>query len=162
MSNLNRAARRAAERELLTKVQTTSTEENVHAVFLDDDALKDFNEFMKAKSKPIEGANENGKQFLENLEASEAAAKKSAKKVYNADDIQILDEAPIPATSLHYDLLVKLKDCMSVLQVGQSIKIPHNETLRQRVYDFNKLYFPEKKYSVYDGGDNFIVFLNNK
>jgi hypothetical protein len=81
---------------------------------------------------------------------------------YTVDDIQIVDDAPIPMLGLNYDILTKLKHSMTILQVGQTIKLPKDERLRSSVYLLNKQHFSDKRFSVYEINDNYIVFLNNK
>ena len=79
---------------------------------------------------------------------------------YSVDDI-IIDEDVIPIKGVKYDVLSKLKTSMTLLQVGQTIKLPKNDRLRSAVYTLNSKYFPEKRFSCYDGEDKFVVFLNN-
>lgn len=79
---------------------------------------------------------------------------------YSVDDI-IIDEDVIPIKGVKYDVLSKLKTSMSLLEIGQTIKLPKNDRLRSAVYTLNTKYFPEKRFSCYDGEDKFVVFLNN-
>jgi hypothetical protein len=81
---------------------------------------------------------------------------------YTIDDIQIVDDAPIPMLGLNYEILTKLKHSMTILQVGQTIKLPKDDRLRSSVYLLNKQHFSDKRFSVYEINDNYIVFLNNK
>jgi hypothetical protein len=81
---------------------------------------------------------------------------------YTVDDIIIIDDAPIPMLGLNYEILTKLKDSMTILQVGQTIKLPKDDRLRSSVYLLNKQHFSEKRFSVYEINDNYIVFLNTK
>lgn len=81
---------------------------------------------------------------------------------YTVDDIVIIDDAPIPMLGLNYEILTKLKDSMTILQVGQTIKLPKDDRLRSSVYLLNKQHFSDKRFSVYEINDNFIVFLNTK
>lgn len=81
---------------------------------------------------------------------------------YTVDDIQIVDDAPIPMLGLNYEILSKLKESMSILQIGQTIKLPKDERLRSSVYLLNKQHFSEKRFSVYEVNNNYIVFLNTK
>jgi len=81
---------------------------------------------------------------------------------YTIDDIQIIEDAPIPMLGLDYEILSKLKHSMSILQIGQTIKLPKDDRLRSSVYILNKQHFTEKRFSVYEINNNFIVFLNTK
>lgn len=81
---------------------------------------------------------------------------------YTIDDIQIIEDAPIPMLGLDYEILSKLKHSMSILQIGQTIKLPKDDRLRSSVYILNKQHFTQKRFSVYEINNNFIVFLNTK
>ena len=81
---------------------------------------------------------------------------------YTIDDIQIIDDAPIPMLGLDYEILSKLKHSMSILEIGQTIKLPKDDRLRSSVYLLNKQHFTQKRFSVYEINNNFIVFLNTK
>ena len=81
---------------------------------------------------------------------------------YTVDDIVIVDDAPIPMLGLDYEILTKLKHSMTILQIGQTIKLPKDDRLRSSVYLLNKQHFSDKRFSVYEINDNFIVFLNTK
>ena len=79
---------------------------------------------------------------------------------YTIDDIQIVDDAVVPIMGVQYEVLLKLKNSMTILEIGQTIKIPKDERLRSTIYQLNKKYFPTKRFSVVQSDENFIVFLN--
>lgn len=77
------------------------------------------------------------------------------------DDITIVDDGIKPMYGLKIEVLEKLKSSMNILQIGQTIKLKRDENLRKAVYKLNQNFFPNKKFSVYDGQDSMIVFLKN-
>ena len=79
---------------------------------------------------------------------------------YSVDDIEIVEDAVVPIMGVQYEVLLKLKNSMTILEIGQTIKIPKDERLRSTIYQLNKKYFPNKRFSVVQLADNFIVFLN--
>lgn len=98
-------------------------------------------------------------QTYEEVESTTTSFKDEDVTDITVDDIELIEDGIKPMFGLRVEVLEKLKNNMSVLKVGQTIKIKKSEVLRRAVYRLNQMYFPDKKFSVYDAIENMVIFL---